>query len=128
MRRRTRLFRSSANPALPYIMRFMSFTLVTCPSTCPLLICRVNPAWTAALSCSTPEAKRLSFGEKACLDLGQPGVEPLPFTPAQHLEKVLRQAIGRRKSRMRLAKSHQVHSFAFIQVVWMSHEEAHRSA
>src|SRR5215831_4296429 len=64
-------------------MRLISFTLVTWPSTWPLLMASVNPACTAALSCSTPEAKLASGGKLAGLHLSKPGVQPLPFALAR---------------------------------------------
>ncbi len=105
----------------------MSFTLVTCPSTCPLLMASVNPACTGALSCSTPEAKRLSFGKLTRLYLSKPGVQALPFTLVHHLEKVLSEAIGCRKSRMGLTQRRESRSFVLVQGVWMLHEKANRS-
>ncbi len=43
-------WRSSASPALPNIIRLMSFNLLTYPSMTPLLCSKVRPANTAALS------------------------------------------------------------------------------
>ena len=37
--------------------------------------------------------KAFQFGQVTLVDEGSPGREPLPFPLAQHLEKVLRQAI-----------------------------------
>jgi hypothetical protein len=85
----------------------------------------VNPACTAALSCSTKDGKTLEFGELAGLDLGKPGIQPLSFALAQHLEKVLRQAKGRLQDWIGLAKNCQVHAFILVQSVWMLHEETH---
>src|SRR2546425_9431882 len=51
------LARAAGNSARPYIVRLMSFNLVTCPSTIPFLIGHVKPALTAALSFSIPQAK-----------------------------------------------------------------------
>jgi hypothetical protein len=50
------IWRSRAKPALPYIVRLMSFNLVTCPPTMPLLIDRVRSALTAPLSFQLPLA------------------------------------------------------------------------
>lgn len=47
-------WRRSGNPARPYPMRFMSFNLLTFPSTIPLLAGKVKPALTAVLSRSIP--------------------------------------------------------------------------
>src|SRR5260370_14362606 len=48
--------------ALPYMLLFMSFSRLTCPSRGPLLHGRVNPARTAALSCWIPLANDLNSG------------------------------------------------------------------
>jgi hypothetical protein len=62
-----------------------------------------------------PRRKALKFGEMACLDLEEPGVQPLPLAFVHHLEKVLREAISRLQGWMDLAQSCQVPSFVFIE-------------
>src|SRR5260221_6155516 len=53
---RTRL-RNKGNPARPNIIRLISLTLLTMPSTKPLFSTEPSPATTAALSRSRPRAK-----------------------------------------------------------------------
>jgi hypothetical protein len=62
-------WRSRARPALPYIVRLISLSFVTCPSTIPLLIGQVSPAFTASLSFSTPAAKDWSSGNSLFVTL-----------------------------------------------------------
>ena len=54
--------------------------------------------------------KAFQFGQVTLVDEGSPGREPLPFPFAQHLEKVLRQAIRCLQGWMSLAKCRQIHS------------------
>ena len=72
--------------------------------------------------------KAFQFGKATLVDLPQPALQALPFPFVQHLEKVLTQAVRCLQGWMGLAKSCQVHSFAFVQGVWMPHEETHGSA
>jgi hypothetical protein len=70
----------------------------------------------------------VQFREVTLPYLGQPGIQTLSLAFAHHPEKVLGQLVSRLQIWMGLAKRRQVHLLAFIQMVWVSHEQAHCGA
>src|SRR5260370_37605868 len=59
---------SSGKPACPYELRLIHFTLVTKPSTLPLLLVRLHPLATASTSSASPSTKAkgplITFGSE----------------------------------------------------------------
>src|SRR5215471_11922800 len=108
-------------------MRLISLILVTCPSTWPLLMARVKPAWTADLSRSTPSAKLSSVGKSALVNPTQPGIQALSFELAHHDKKVLNELVGRIQSWGCPTERGQMLSFDLLQCLCTTHEQRDRS-
>ena len=77
---------------------------------------RVNPACTAALSCSTRLCETLKFGKSALVNLAQPGIQALSLPLPHHVKKALDKLIGGIERRMCQTKSGQIFSLDLVQM------------
>src|SRR6266704_2019542 len=82
----------------------MSFSLLTFPSTIPLLVGKIRPAFTAFLSRSTPATKPCNGSDLADPHVLKPGVKLFSGARAKHLCKLLNQLICLVHFRMQRSK------------------------